>query len=68
MTGEQFNQIMIDNGYKQMALAERWGVARQTIAKQCKADVVDPLYADAIKAIAFEKQAAKITNVISFFD
>lgn len=68
MTGQQFNQIMIDNGYTQTTLATRWGVTRQTVAKQCKSDIVDPLYADAIKAIAFEKQAAKIANVIRFFD
>lgn len=68
MTGEQFNQIMTGHGYKQTTLADRWGVTRQTIAKQCKADVVDALYADAIKAIAFEKQASKITNVINLFE
>lgn len=68
MTGHQFNQIMTEHGYKQAALADRWGVTRQTVAKQCKADVVDALYADAIKAIAFEKQAAKLTQVINLFD
>lgn len=68
MNGEKFNQLMTMNGYKQTTLAERWGVTRQTIAKQCKADIVDPLYADAIKAIAFEAQAATLKNVINLFD
>ena len=68
MTGQQFNQIMTDHGYKQTTLGERWGVTRQTIAKQCNSGVVDTLYADAIKSIAFEKQASKITNVINLFE
>ncbi len=54
MKGSDFKQLMTDNGYSQTNLTEWWGVVRQTI---CKPEKVDPLYADAIKAIAFEKQS-----------
>lgn len=68
MTGQQFNELMTANGYTQTTLAARWGVTRQTVAKHCKTDIVDPLYADAIKAIAFQKQAATLQNVINLFN
>ncbi|TMP20640.1 hypothetical protein [Pseudoalteromonas ruthenica] len=68
MTGKEFEQLMKDNGYNQTSLGERWGVVRQTIGNCCKADTVDPLYADAIKAIAFEKQAAQLMSVVSLFN
>lgn len=68
MTGNDFKKLMTDNGYTQTSLAERWGVVRQTIGTISKAKKVDPLYADAIKAIAFEKQAAELMNVVSLFN
>lgn len=68
MTGLEFKQLMIDNGYSQALLADRWGVVRQTIGSICKAEKVDPLYADAIKAIAFEKQATQLINIVNLFN
>lgn len=68
MNGEIFNNLMTDNGYNQTTLAVRWSVTRQTIAKCCKSDVVDPLYADAVKAIAFEKQASKLVDIVNLFN
>lgn len=68
MTGEDFKKLMIDNGYSQTSLAERWGLVRQTIGTICKSEMVDPLYADAIKAIAFEKQAVKLKSIVNYFD
>lgn len=68
MTGNDFKQLMTDNGYSQTSLAERWGVVRQTIGTICKSEKVDPLYADAIKAIAFEKQAAKLVDIVNLFN
>lgn len=68
MTGKEFEKLMKDNGYNQTSLGERWGVVRQTIGNCCKAEKVDPLYADAIKAIAFEKQASKLIDIVSLFN
>jgi DNA-binding XRE family transcriptional regulator len=68
MTGNDFKQLMTDNGYSQKTLSERWGVVRQTIASICKSEEVEPLYADAIKAIAFERQAAKLASIVSLFN
>jgi len=67
MTGKEFEKLMRDNGYTQTSLAERWGLVRQTIGNCCKAEKVDPLYADAIKVLAFEKQAAEFLKVVQFF-
>ena len=67
MTDKEFNKIMKSNGYNQTTLAARWGVVRQTIGNCCKAKKVNPLYADAIKAIAFEKQADQLNNIIKLF-
>ncbi|MBL4704677.1 MAG: hypothetical protein JKY54_09155 [Flavobacteriales bacterium] len=67
MTGKEFEKLMKDNGYTQTSLGERWGLVRQTIGNCCKAEKVDPLYADAIKALAFEKQAAEFLKVVQFF-
>lgn len=67
MTGKEFEKLMRDNGYTQTSLAERWGLVRQTIRNCCKAEKVDPLYADAIKVLAFEKQAAEFLKVVQFF-
>lgn len=68
MTGLEFDRLMKDNGYNQTTLAVRWGVVRQTIGSCCKAERVEPLYADAIKVIAFEKQAAQLMNVVKLFN
>ncbi|MCG7550963.1 hypothetical protein [Pseudoalteromonas sp. Of7M-16] len=68
MTGKEFEKLMKDNGYNQTSLGERWGVVRQTIGNCCKAEKVDPLYVDAIKAIAFEKQASKLIDIVSLFN
>ena len=67
MTGLEFNKLMKDNGYSQTTLAARWGVVRQTVGNCCKAEQVDPLYAEAIRALAFEKQAIQLINVIKLF-
>ncbi|GAA5141257.1 hypothetical protein [Thalassotalea piscium] len=68
MKGSEFYKLMKDNGYNQTTLAVRWGVVRQTIASMCKAEKVDPLYTDAIKAIAFEKQATQLMSVVNLFN
>ncbi|PCI58867.1 MAG: hypothetical protein COB35_12680 [Gammaproteobacteria bacterium] len=68
MTGSEFETLMKDNGYNQTTLAVRWSVVRQTIASCCKTDAVDPLYADAIKAIAFEKQATQLMSIVNLFN
>jgi DNA-binding XRE family transcriptional regulator len=68
MTGSDFEKIMKENGFTQTTLGARWGVVRQTIASVCKSEKVDPVYADAIKAIAFEKQAAKLIDIVSIFN
>lgn len=68
MTGQDFKQLMTANGFNQATLAARWGVVRQTIGNICKSEKVDPLYADAIKAIAFEKQAAELMGVVRLFN
>jgi DNA-binding XRE family transcriptional regulator len=68
MTGSEFEKLMKDHGYNQTTLAVRWGVVRQTIGSCCKSEAVDPLYADAIKAIAFEQQAAKLMDIVSLFN
>lgn len=68
MIGSEFEKLMKDNGYNQTTLAVRWEVVRQTIGSCCKAEKVDPLYADAIKAIAFEKQATQLMSVVNLFN
>ncbi|MEY8199898.1 MAG: hypothetical protein RPS47_11710 [Colwellia sp.] len=68
MTGKEFEQVMKANGYNQTTLASRWGVVRQTVGNCCKADKVEPLYADAIKSIAFEKQAEQLLCVVKLFN
>jgi DNA-binding XRE family transcriptional regulator len=68
MTGQEFKQLMTTNGFNQGTLAERWGVVRQTVGNICKSETVDPLYVDAIKAIAFEKQAAQLMAVVKLFN
>ncbi len=68
MTGNEFEKIMKDNGYTQTSLGERWGVVRQTIANCCKSESVDPIYADAIKVIAYEKQATRLVDIVNIFN
>jgi DNA-binding XRE family transcriptional regulator len=68
MTGSEFEKIMKENGFSQTTLGQRWGVVRQTIANHCKAEKVDPVYADAIKALAFERQAAKLLDIVKIFN
>ena len=68
MTGNEFESLMKDNGYSQTTLGARWGVVRQTIASICKAESVDPIYADAIKTIAYEKQADVLLQTITLFN
>ena len=68
MTGEEFEKLMKANGYNQTTLALRWDVVRQTIGNCCKAETVAPLYADAIKALAFEKHAKEIFEIVKQFN
>lgn len=49
MTGQEFEQAMINLGHTQEELAQHWGCCRQTVAKQCQAKRVKPVYADAIE-------------------
>jgi len=68
MTGKEFERLMKQQGYSQTSLAERWGLVRQTIGNICKSDTVEPLYADAILAIAFEKQASELMSIVNLFN
>lgn len=68
MTGQEFSNLMKENGYNNTSLAERWGMTRQAIGNFCKAEKVSPVYVDAIKAIAYEKQASQLAGVIELFN
>lgn len=50
-------------GYTQLALAQRWGVVRQTIARLCQAEKVDPVYADAIMGIVLERSLSAASAI-----
>ena len=60
MTGREFEQLMKANGYNQSSLAKQLGLVRQTIANCCKAEKVELIYAYAIKAVVYEKQAPQL--------
>ena len=68
MTGSEFETLMRELGYNQTSLGNRWNVVRQTIAGCCKAEKVDPLYADAIKTLAYENQAKKLINIVKLIN
>lgn len=68
MTGNDFEKLMKLCGYSQTSLGKRWGVVRQTIGSCCKAETVDPLYADAIKTLAYEKQALDLIEIVSLIN
>jgi predicted transcriptional regulator len=64
MTGSEFKELMKNLGYTQIALAHRWGVVRQTIARLCQADWVDPVYADALMGIVMERSFAGASSLL----
>lgn len=68
MTGDNFEKLMKSCGYSQTSLGKRWNITRQTVASCCKSEVVDPLYADAIKTLAYERQAVDLIEIASLIN
>jgi len=52
MSGSEFRQIMQNCGHTVRSLADRWGVSKSTVARECDRDEVRGLYRDAILLVA----------------
>lgn len=65
MNQDEFEKLMLMTDMSFTKLSERWGISRQTISKSCKGDRVPPIYADAIKSIAYEMQVEKLLFIMS---
>lgn len=51
-------------GFNRTTLAEHWGMTRQTIGSYCKAAKVDTVYAEAIKAVAYEEKMSELADIV----
>lgn len=65
MTQGEFEKLMLMTDMTFTKLSERWGISRQTISRLCKGDTVPPIYADAIKSIAYEMEIEKLLFILS---
>jgi len=54
MTGTEFQSIIERTGHSVRSLADRWGVGRSTISRECQRDEVRGLYRDAILRVLDE--------------
>lgn len=64
MTGQDFQKLMKRMGYTQMSLAERFGVARETIRVRCQMAQVDELYCMAMLGLMAEHAAQDLVLAV----